>query len=135
MTSKGFIIIPESLFRIAFFESRRRQSSLSLHIQSCVSDIPNSGTFAKAINRDQSWSNAGNSSGSSSKTDSTDALWGRRSHVGPQSVHAIANARAQHMLSGLGDLDPEQPSTMPSLLQLHRDINELFKPIKIPELK
>ncbi|VDL63820.1 unnamed protein product [Hymenolepis diminuta] len=78
---------------------------------------------------------AGNSSGSSSKTDSTDALWGRRSHVGPQSVHAIANARAQHMLSGLGDLDPEQPSTMPSLLQLHRDINELFKPIKIPELK
>nr|CDS27460.1 microtubule associated protein xmap215 [Hymenolepis microstoma] len=54
---------------------------------------------------------------------------------GPQSVHAIAYARAQHMLSGLGDLDPEQPSAMPNLLQFDRDINELFKPIKIPELK
>uniref|UniRef100_A0A0R3TNI5 TOG domain-containing protein n=1 Tax=Rodentolepis nana TaxID=102285 RepID=A0A0R3TNI5_RODNA len=54
---------------------------------------------------------------------------------GPQSVHAVAYARAQHLLSGLGDLDPEQPSEMPNLLQFDRDINELFKPIKIPELK
>lgn len=54
---------------------------------------------------------------------------------GPQSVHAIAYARAQHMLSGLGDLDPEHLPVMPNLLQFDRDINELFKPIKIPELK
>ena len=54
---------------------------------------------------------------------------------GPQSVHAIAYARAQHMLSGLGDLNPEQPPAMPNLLQFDRDISELFKPIEVPELK
>ncbi|VDM16133.1 unnamed protein product [Hydatigera taeniaeformis] len=54
---------------------------------------------------------------------------------GPQSLHAIAYARAQHILSGLGDLNPELPPALPSLLQFDRDINELFKPIEIPELK
>ena len=54
---------------------------------------------------------------------------------GPQSVHAIAYARAQHMLSGLGDLSLENPPAMPNLLQFDRDINELFKPIEVPELK
>lgn len=54
---------------------------------------------------------------------------------GPQSLHAIAYARAQHILSGLGDLNPELPPALPNLLQFDRDINELFKPIEIPELK
>ncbi|KAL5108615.1 Cytoskeleton-associated protein 5 [Taenia crassiceps] len=54
---------------------------------------------------------------------------------GPQSLHAVAYARAQHILSGLGDLNPELPPALPSLLQFDRDINELFKPIEIPELK
>uniref|UniRef100_A0A5K3F5B7 Cytoskeleton-associated protein 5 n=1 Tax=Mesocestoides corti TaxID=53468 RepID=A0A5K3F5B7_MESCO len=53
----------------------------------------------------------------------------------PQSVHAVAYAKAQHMLSSLGDLNPEHPPAMPNLLQFDRDINELFKPIAIPELK
>lgn len=54
---------------------------------------------------------------------------------GPQSIHAVAYARAQHLLGGLDDGDPEPPSAMPNLLQFDRDINEIFKPIKIPELK
>ncbi len=54
---------------------------------------------------------------------------------GPQSVHSIAYAKAQHMLNELGDLNPEHPPAMPNLLQLDNDINELFKPIEIPELK
>lgn len=53
----------------------------------------------------------------------------------PNSVHNVAYARAQHMLGELGDLTAEQPHAMPTLIQLDSDINDLFKPIEIPELK
>lgn len=53
----------------------------------------------------------------------------------PPSMHSIAYAKAQHMLGELGDLRAEEVSELPSLLTMDQDIDELFKPIEIPELK
>ncbi|THD23002.1 Cytoskeleton-associated protein 5 [Fasciola hepatica] len=46
-----------------------------------------------------------------------------------------AQARARAMLSELGDLSPEKAPSMPPLIQLESDIDDLFKPIEIPALK
>nr|VZI06113.1 unnamed protein product [Spirometra erinaceieuropaei] len=53
----------------------------------------------------------------------------------PASVHSIAYAKAQNLLSELGDLNPERAAEIPSLLEFDKDINEIFKPFEVPELK
>ncbi|VDL91817.1 unnamed protein product [Schistocephalus solidus] len=53
----------------------------------------------------------------------------------PASVHSIAYAKAQNLLSELGDLNPEHAAEIPNLLEFDKDINEIFKPFEVPELK
>ncbi|TPP66565.1 Cytoskeleton-associated protein [Fasciola gigantica] len=63
----------------------------------------------------------------------------RRPHeaaqVDRQPPMSSAQARARAMLSELGDLSPEKAPSMPPLIQLESDIDDLFKPIEIPALK
>ncbi|CAH8452669.1 unnamed protein product [Schistosoma rodhaini] len=48
---------------------------------------------------------------------------------------SAAHARARAMLNELGDLSPEKAPSMPPLIQLDADINDLFQPVEIPALK
>lgn len=48
---------------------------------------------------------------------------------------SAARARARAMLDELGDFSPEKAPTMPPLIQLESDIDDLFKPIEMPTLK
>ncbi|CAH8828703.1 unnamed protein product [Trichobilharzia szidati] len=58
----------------------------------------------------------------------------------PQEYHrqqpvSAAHAKARAMLNELGDLSPEKAPTMPPLIQLDADINDLFQPVEMPALK
>lgn len=46
-----------------------------------------------------------------------------------------AQAKVRDMLGELGDLDPEKAPSMPRLIQLDADINDVFQPIEVPTLK